>query len=311
MTMTSSLLIWSRYGARLALTVLLMVFVVVARPALAAAELIYGQGVLWKVEREGLAPSYLFGTIHITEERILDLPAPVRAAFEGAKIAVFEVIMTDEVRMKMGREMVLTDGRNLQAILGPELFQQTAVVARRYGFEPQHLLAFKPWALALIFSLPQTELARSAAGDVPLDQMLQNEAADMGKRVLALESAEEQIALFTDIPEIEQIDMLETAVKENAKVAGVFENMVRLYLARDIEGILDAMMEQSKTMNPKYVEKFLARFNDARNVKMAERMAPVLRQGGAFVAIGALHLGGEQGLVSLLKAQGFKVERAY
>ena len=309
--MTSSLPIWSRRGARLALTALLLVFVVVARPALAAAELIYGQGVLWKVEREGLAPSYLFGTIHITDDRILNLPAPVRAAFEGAKVAVFEVIMTDEVRMKMAREMVLTDGRNLQAILGPELFERTVAVARRYGLEPQILQAFKPWALALILSLPQAELARTAAGDVPLDQMLQNESVETGKRMLALESAEEQIALFTGIPENEQIEMLETAVKENGKVARVFEDMVLLYLARDIEGILDQMMEQSKTMNPKYVEKFMARFNDARNVKMAERMAPVLRAGGAFIAIGALHLGGEKGLVSLLMAQGYKVERAY
>lgn len=298
-------------GARFALTAFMVVLFLAARPALAAADLLYGQGLLWKVERAGAPPNYLFGTIHITDGRVLDLPPQVRAAFDGARSATFEVIMDDEVRLKMARAMVLSDGRTLDTILGPDLFRETAAAGARYGFEPKLLKGFKPWALAMIFSVPQAELMRNSTGDLPLDQWLQAEAKRQGKPIYALESADEQIALFNELSEADQVAMLESAIKENPRIEQVFEEMTRRYLARDIAGIYAQLDEQSKTMNPEYVAMFLARFNEARNITMAERMADRLRQGGAFVAVGALHLPGERGLVRILEKQGYSVERVY
>ena len=263
------------------------------------------------MERAGAPPNYLFETIHITDERVINLPPQVKAAFDGARSATFEVIMNDEVRLKMATAMVLSDGRTLDAILGPDLFRQTAAAGAKDGFQPQLLKAFKPWALAMIFSVPQADLARNATGDLPLDQWLQAEAKSQGKPVYALESAEEKIALFNELSEADQVAMRESAIKENPKIEQMFEEMTRLYLARDIAAIYVQMDEQSKSMNPEYVAMFLARFNEARNIAMAERMAGRLRQGGAFVAIGALHLPGERGLVRILEKQGYTVERVY
>lgn len=298
-----------RRAALSALTLLLVLIAV--RPALPGEPVSYGQGLLWRVERDGVAPSYLFGTIHITDERVNDLPGPVRAAFEEAESATFEVIMTDEVQMKMGRAMVLADGRTLDAILGPELFGQVAEAGQRYGMSPAQLRHFKPWALSIIFSVPQAELARNATGDMPLDQALQAEAFETGKSVYALESADEQIAVFNSMPEADQVAMLAAAVEDNGAVERVFEAMVRNYLKRDIAAILEQMAEQTKEMDPRFLELFMRRFNEERNHKMVERMDEMLDDGGTFIAVGALHLPGETGLLRLLERRGYQIARVY
>jgi len=310
MTLLSFIL--RRWPAALALAVPLMLQAAAARPV-PAAEIEYGQGLLWRIEAPGVAPNYLFGTIHVTDERVLDLPAPVRKAFAMATSATFEVIMTDEDRAKMGQAMVLDDGRDLEAILGPELFQATVAAGRRYGFEAAQLRRFKPWALATIFSIPQAELARTSGGDQPLDQWLQGEAARQGKAVHALETPAEQLALFNDLSQADQVAMLASAVEANETIETMFEEMTRDYLARHVGAIYARMEAQARAQDAQgaFVRLFLERFNLARNETMAARMAARLDGGGAFIAIGALHLPGEAGLLSLLAARGYKVSRAY
>ena len=300
-----------RHFPRVALAAFALTLLLLGRLALAAGDMPNGQGVLWKIEREGLAPSYLFGTIHITDERVLDLPRAVELAFGSARSATFEVIMTDELRMRLARAMLLSNGRTLDAILSPDLYGEAAAAGARYGFGPEQLRHFKPWALAMFFSVPRTELARTAKGAMPLDQALQAEARRQGKPVYALETGDEQIALFNELPEADQLAMLESAIKDNARIETLFEDMTRRYLARDIGGIYSDMLVQSENMDKQLLELFLLRFNEERNRTMAARMAARLAEGGAFIAIGALHLPGERGLVSLLESQGFHLERAY
>lgn len=295
----------------MAASVLALLVLLIARPALPAAEVVNGQGLLWQIERPGALPSYLFGTIHISDERVLNLPQPVREAFEGANSATFEVIMTDEVTAKMAQAMVLSDGRTLDAIVDRALFEETTAAGRRYGIPPETLKLFKPWALATVFSVPKFELARTSAGDLPLDQWLQAEATRRGTPIYALESADEQIALFNDLPEADQVTFLAAAVESNGQIDAVFEEMTRLYLARDVGAIYHNMIEQTSTLGGGLAQTFLLRFNADRNRIMVERMAERLHAGGAFVAVGALHLPGDTGLLSLLEERGYTVQRVY
>lgn len=296
---------------RLALALGLLVVLAGLRPALAGADMPYGQGLLWRIERPGVAPSHLFGTIHVTDPRVLDLPGPVRAAFESSKSATFEVVMDDSVRMKLAHAMVLTDGRTLDGLVERPLYQRTVDAAAKYGLPAEQLRHLKPWAIAMILSVPQEELLRSASGVQPLDQYLQGEARRLGIPLFGLETVEEQIGLFNDLSAPDQAAVLSSAVDQNAEIATLFEDLTRQYLAGDLAAIHASMEKQSKDMDPRFVEVFLLRFNDARNRTMVERMAPRLAAGGAFIAVGALHLPGEKGLLSLLAEQGYSVSRVY
>ncbi len=303
--------LWLRQFLRHALIVLAFGLLLLGRAAFAGDEMPYGHGVLWKLERGGMAPNYLFGTIHITDERVLRLPVEVAQAFDGARSATFEVIMTDELRLRLAQAMIAPPDRTLDRVLAPALYRDAMAAGARYGFAPDQLKYFKPWALAMFLSVPQAEFARSAMGALPLDQALQDRAQAQGKPIHQLETGAEQIALFDEMGEADQLAMLESAIRDSTRIETLFEDLTSRYLARDVGGIHSEMIQQSKSMDEQLVKMFLLRFNEERNRTMVQRMAPRLGEGGAFVAIGALHLPGETGLLSLLAAQGYQISRVY
>ncbi len=271
----------------------------------------YGSGLLWKIERDGIVPSHVFGTIHSTDRRVHRLPKPVDRAIRAAKSLILEVVRTDDMPVRMARLMMLRDGRRLEDILGGELFGRVARVARLYGIPANVLQRIKPWAALMTISLPPAEKARQAAGRLPLDLALGARAQKRGIPVYGLETVEEQLGLFEGLPEADQISLLAAAARSNAKLAPMFERMIRSYLDRDLADLMTWAIDQTAGSNPRHREIFQIRFLDRRNRVMAERVRSRIEAGGAFVAVGAAHLPGENGLLSLLARQGYRVERVY
>jgi len=272
---------------------------------------LYGEGLLWKLERQGHEASYLFGTMHIADPRIIDLPEPVRGAFDSSSLAVFEVIIDPRSQVEISQKMVLTDGRSLDQILSPELYQRVVETAATYGLPETAVRVFKPWALIPIFSFPPDQFARVASGQAPLDDFLQQEARESGTSLAALESIEEQLGLFDDMSDADQVAMLDAVVSDRAKTLKQFNQMIEFYLDRNAAGIYGQMLEQSTGEEQRLAETFQQDFIIARNKRMAERLTPHLNGGGAFIAVGALHLPGEEGLVRLLEESGYSVSRVY
>ncbi len=289
----------------------LFLFLVAVPQVPGATELRYGQGLLWQLERGDAAPSYLFGTVHISDPRVLDLPAEVRGAFDGAARAVFEIVLTPEAQTGIGQAMILQDGRSLDGILGPELFATLVAAAAPYGLPQPALRLFKPWSLIAIFSYPPREFARIVGGAAPLDEWLQSEAELQGTPVFGLETPEQQIALFEGIPEDQQIEMVRSLVRDAPQADQRFSETVRLYLARDLSGIRTLLVDDAIGEDAEVAADFERRFIVERNRRMAEGLSEHLDAGGAFVAVGALHLPGEEGILRLLEAQGYKVSLLY
>lgn len=290
---------------------LVIVLLAAALPAWAVEDLRHGQGLLWRVESPGTAPSYILGTMHSTDPEVLDLPDPVRQAFAQADSLALELVMDEAVHAQLGAAMLLSDGRSLDAILGAERFAAVTAAGALYGLPPQALRLFEPWAAMTVFSVSPTEFKRNAAGAVPLDQALQLEAQRLGKPVHGLESVSEQIEVFSGIPEDEQIALLDQVLRDHPKIEQWFERIKQAYLAQDVADIYALMTEQAAGADPELLEGFEDRLILARNETMAERMAGLLDAGNAFVAVGALHLPGERGILHLLELDGRRVERVY
>ncbi len=279
--------------------------------ARAAEPMPYGKGLLWKIERAGVAPSHVFGTIHSTDKRIRQLPKPVNEAIVAAKSMILEVARTDDMPIRMARLMMLHDGRRLEDILGAELFGRFAKVGRVYGLPAKVLQRIKPWAALITISLPLKEKASQAAGRLPLDLALGHRAQKRGIPVFGLETVEEQLNLFEGLPESDQISLLATAIRDHDKVAPMFERMILSYLDRDLEGLMTWAIDQSAGGDTRHREIFEVRFLERRNKLMVDRLRSRLKTGGAFVAVGAAHLPGKTGMLSLLAKQGYRVERVY
>jgi hypothetical protein len=290
---------------------LAVVLFAVGRPAPAGAEMPYGQGLLWQIDGAGPAPSYLFGTMHTADEEVTALAPPVLDALERAQSLSLEVIMTPEAQMSLGFAMMLSDGRTLEQVVGPDLFQRAVTAGRPYGFGQDQFRLFKPWAVMTLLSLPPSEVKRQAAGEKALDHRLQEAATQRGLALHGLEQIEEQIAMFNDMAEADQIAMLDATIAQSDQVEVMFEKMRGAYLDQNPALIFEMMQAQQTGVDPGLVETFTERLLDARNERMAERMQPRLAEGGAFVAVGALHLPGEGGILKLLEGQGYQLTRLY
>jgi uncharacterized protein YbaP (TraB family) len=289
-----------------------LIFVLAPQGALASAEVIYGQGLLWRVERPGETPSHLFGTMHSNDPDVTRLPEPVAAAFDGAQSFGLEMVLTADATGQL-RAATTLPGGDLENLLGTARFERMADLGWRYGMPVSALRQLKPWAVMMLLSLPPAEFARrTARQESPhLDLLLQRRAAAQRMVIFGLESASEQIALFDDLPVNDQIAFLEVAMVESARIDSWWSTMKKAYLARDVGALYQLMSEDRMADHHELMQLFKERMIDQRNERMVQRMVYGLAKGKAFIAVGALHLPGERGVLHLLAQQGYAITRVY
>jgi hypothetical protein len=288
-----------------------LLFVALALPAAAKEPRVHGQGRLFLVAATGIVPSYVFGTMHATDPEVLRLPTPIARAFGDSTRLVLELVFTPEVEAKLGESMLLSDGRRLSEIVGAELFSTLLRRAALYGIPAEHANRFRPWAAALIFSIPLEEMDRKAAGTTMLDRALQQSADARGVPVYGLETLDEQVAAFSDMSERDQVESLRLAIALNPELAVLFAEMKRAYLAGDLDKLHAMSVTMFSGRDAALGALFEKRFIDFRNQRMANRLALHVKRGGAFVAVGALHLSGDNGILKLLEKRGYAVTKAY
>ncbi|NNG04421.1 MAG: TraB/GumN family protein [Inquilinus sp.] len=290
----------------------LLALVATAPPAAAeTGPMAYGQGLLWRIDTPGVRPSYLFGTIHLSDPRATALPPPVTEALTASDSLSVELVLDGATQQQLGAAMVLTGGRTLDGMIGTDLFAEVVAAARPYGLPEPALRMLEPWAVMAMLSIPPEELARTMSGQPSVDQLLQNIATANGIRLHALETVTEQVEALSGMSDADEIEMLRQTVDQQSKVAAMIDEMVGHYVNRDIGGLHAFMLEQSMGDDPALLDRFLDRILDVRNRRMVDRMADVMAEGNAFVAVGALHLPGDTGLLSLLEQRGHSVSRVY
>lgn len=264
----------------------------------------HARGLLWKIEAEGAAPSYLFGTIHLSDPRVTNLPGPVRLAFERSASFTMETFINASGLLHMAEAMFFSDDRTLDRLLGKELYAELERAFGERGLPTRDLNRKKPWAALLSLSAPPRQ------GPLFLDLMLLWEATLADKPHYKLETVEEQLAVFNDMSLDEQVALLRDTLLMQENLYGQYELLIQAYLARDLDRLM-RIVYQNRPSEGQVFDSLLGRLLDERNVRMLERMIPRLQEGNAFIAVGAGHLPGEQGLLSLLEQAGYRVTSVY
>ena len=280
-----------------------------------------GEGKLFRIERPGIQPSYLLGTMHLTDPRILVLPAPAKTAFEAADRLVIETVDVMDEKKAMGAllshpELLnLPAGKTLDDYLSPaeKTEVEAGLLKRKIPF--QAIQTLQPWFTSVSLMLPACETARKNEGQPMLDTELAKMAEAAGKPVEGLESAVEQLRAIASIPLDTQAKSLVATVAVADRMPDILETMTSLYL----EGRIGMIMPAIQAAVPdgglivgtgEGYAAFEEKVVTDRNYRMAERLAPFLEKGDTFAAVGALHLPGEKGLVALLREAGWTVTRA-
>jgi len=294
----------------------LLAFLVVAvgllRSGPAPAEAMpYADGVLWRVENAAGMPSYVFGTLHSSDERVTSLPDPVSEAFAQTQTLAVEVVLDNAAIFKFGRAMMLPSDKRLDALLTPRQTGRLKDVAAHYRMPFAMVTRFKPWGAMILFSMPPAEHLRTASGHKPLDEALRAQAEAAGKDVLGLETIDEQIETLDGMMQADQMLLLDSTLEQAGEIEDLFAGLRDAYLARDLVAVYDLLNATKVEDDTGAVERFEQRLIIDRNRRMVERMGGLLQEGNAFVAVGALHLPGQQGILQLLADQGYQVTRVY
>jgi uncharacterized protein YbaP (TraB family) len=170
----------------------------------------------------------------------------------------------------------------------------------------------KPWMLAAMVALPACEMARKAGGAPVLDVKLAEDAKAGGKRLEGLETAADQLGAMASLPMTFHIQGLVDTLRLGDRMDDVMETMIVLYERGDmglVVPLIKAATEDSGATNQGYAE-FEQTMVTSRNVSMAARAEELLADGGVFMAVGALHLPGSEGLVELFRKAGYTVTPA-
>jgi uncharacterized protein YbaP (TraB family) len=282
----------------------------------ATEPLLHGTGLLWMVEGAAERPSYVFGTMHSRDARVLDLPPTVAQVFAEADSVTIEMRLAEGDTIenharKLFRSMLFSDERTLEQVAGKKLFAKVMDVLAPYGVKAAALQRFKPWVVFFVISQSPANLEGAAEDELVLDLWLAQGALDRGKPVYGLETMEEQLAVFDGMPEKDQVALLESAVDYAGERTSWLNEFRAHYLVGDIAAIMQYTIEPARRMGPAYVRTLVKRLIDDRNKVMVERMATLLTQGNAFIAIGAAHLPGEAGILHLLELRGYRISRIH
>ncbi|MGH6837847.1 MAG: TraB/GumN family protein [Methylocella sp.] len=281
----------------------------------AAGAMPFRHGKLFRLSRPGAEPSYLFGTLHLSDPRITRFSALLRAAIAGSKIVVLESVETGTALRgairndgaAWRRATVADENHRADRLLGKTDFAQLEALVAGKGLSKSVAREFNPSTLALLLDLPSCAV-RLPGAQPYVDELVANIARENRIETIGLETMIEQLDILDGLPRDKERDLLIAILRQEDRAEDVNETAITRYTEGDLGGLLAWMRSAEPIPGVAHAQippAFLDRLITLRNRRMRDRALPLLRRGGAFIAVGAAHLPGKEGLLSLLEADGY------
>jgi uncharacterized protein YbaP (TraB family) len=255
---------------------------------------------LWKIEGNGLEqPSYLFGTIHITCDATLE--DDVKKALEATSQIVLELDMDDpNLQMQMMQSMNMKDNKTLKDLVSEEEYLAIdSLFIKNMGMSVKMLQNAKPFFL--------TATLYPKLIDCPMQSFeaeLVKVAKEQNEDIKGLETIDEQMQLFDEIPyEVQVKDLIRSAKDNLSYDKAVFAKMLEVYDEENISAMIEMMHDDNYSAIADYQDKLL----DNRNKNWIPKITAYAKEQPTFFGVGAGHLAGENGVINLLRKSGYKV----
>jgi len=293
-------------------TVLLLLLIIATGSLYAQTESGKSGSVLWKISGKDLSkPSYLLGTLHLKPGEYLDSIPGATAALQSCEQVVGEVNMTDMtgMQMQMQQAMMMTPDTTYKMLYSDDDYR--FVNDKLSSFLPNSGLdkfsKLKPVAIQLtVIALAYMKYFPGINQMNTLDIHIQSEATKEQKPVFGLETVDDQIHILFGATSLQrQADDLLCSLKNMDKMMALIPEQIEDYN----QGNLDELYRQFKDDDicPSSPSETAAIYND-RNQAWMKKLPEMMKDKPAFIAVGALHLAGEDGLLNLLEQAGYRVE---
>ena len=264
---------------------------------------------LWEISGNGLSESsYIFGTHHIAPLTICDSIVGFDDAFNSCKQLYGEIDMlnlsADE--SKISAAMMLPKDSLLDVLYSPEEYKLIDSIFKIHmGVGVDRFNIISPAALGLQLSLVQhMKMFKGFDPSKALDKTLQSRAAERGAAVYGLETVDFQMNLLFGRPLAEQVDdllkMVSTIDSAEERIKGMNES----YMAQDLDNMFEYFRDPVIGVDSD--EEFDRLINDRNHNWMGQIKS--IFETPTFIVVGAGHLPGDEGLLSLLRKQGYTVK---
>ncbi|CAN5311127.1 TraB/GumN family protein [soil metagenome] len=257
---------------------------------------------LWQISGNGLPHNaYLFGTMHVKDKRVFDFSKNMTTAFDTCKAFAMEIALEPDIYKDIFKMMVADKDYRMEDYLKPEELQKLDnFLKKEFGFKLELFKQIKPVFLYIIMS----GTGMSVDNEHFLDEHLFLQAKQKGKTIVGIETLEEQIKALDGLSIREQLDLVLDAVDSFGKNKKLEQKLLKYYQKQQLSEIAKLIEE---TSNAKITELLLTK----RNYVMADRISKLVQRESVFIAIGAGHLPGKEGVIELLRKKGYTVEPVY
>jgi len=291
-------------------TILLVTFLLVALPPIAASAAASGHPVsLWMAEGTHNRV-YLLGSVHMLRESDHPLPSVIDAAYDDAELLFMEIDMDDidaaasqALVTKLG---VIDDATTLRDLMGSDLYDKAAQAALELDIPLEMLAKTEPWLAAITV----TQLVLNRIGFNPLygvEMHLSAKAAKDGKEIRGFESVEEQLEFLDGLSLDLQRDLLLQTLAEGRNIQVVMSSLIDAWRNGDLQFLEDNMLADMA----QYPELYRSLVVD-RNLRWVEDIHALLDDDDDYlIVVGALHLIGADGVPELLSRRGVRVSQMH
>lgn len=271
-------------------------------------------GLLWKISDNNLEqPSYIFGTHHLVPLSFLDSIAGLEEAFEATEQAVGELDMNNmgEMQMQLMMASIMPDGESYQDLMNEEDRELLDETLKEYvGAGLDQFGQMKPAMLNTLLSVMMyKKFYPSDEEGLSMDEYFHKEAKDRHHTTLGLESVQDQIDVLFDAQSIEkQAESLLCTIKNIDYGKKQMDKLMTAYHAQDLTAMAK-LFEEDDPDNPcPSTQEEKDELNKERNIKWMKQLPDMMNDKPSFIAVGCLHLVGEDGLINQLRKEGYTVE---
>ncbi len=258
----------------------------------------YTESLIWKAVKDDKV-NFLYGTIHTQDQMATRFPPQVRLAIYQSKTYLMEIQLSQETNDIFQQAMFYKDGESLKGKIDPILLNILGNQLSQYGYETNDAKRIKPWAAFSTIGAPKPTRQPS------LDQVLMNYAGSRGLEVIGIETMQELVDSLASISKQDQLTILGDTICNRSKIIADTKQLVDMHMRNNLLGLVK--FNEQPHQDEALFERYMQTMVFDRNQRMHDRILPYFEKGATTVAVGALHLPGEKGLLKLLEQSGFKI----
>ncbi|MDX2428380.1 MAG: TraB/GumN family protein [Xanthomonadales bacterium] len=259
------------------------------------------RALFWSIQKNGQQAGYLLGTIHSEDPRVLDFSEDFLHKLKENEVFAMEMIPNLPTLERLTAYMNYPPGKSLESVIGNERYTALQSALSGNQVPAEFLSRMKPWAAMIALSTPRPETGFF------MDFSLSLRASGSGLELVGLETLEQQLSFLENMPMPMQLSLLDQAIAEYGQVLEVHDQMVDTYLENNLVALQLLSDEQLEAVGENASDYFMESGIHARNQRMAQALLQQLENKTVFVAVGALHLPGEEGLLNILRQHGFEL----